>query len=178
MDGLVNSIKASINPIISLKYLTIKTKLTHNETFTCSPKNTIEEETICESKEINSTLFSDLLNHLPFEALEMADITYLLDKFKELNHSSHTPGWGGYKSHTTHKFYTNFEDIGILTLSYNRSHYDEFGSIEEENYIEINIPNVVYKNHKYYFLSVLLENWLNVEGNVKRNRILKQLNFE
>ena len=167
-----------ITTFIDNKYLTVDTIITEYESYQIPEVVTKKENSISEGFDINGRVFIELIDTLPENVKELGDITQYLESFKTLQSNGYTPGWGGYHTQTSYNFYSTDGNLGILIFKYSLDNYDEFGIPEDDYEITVRISNVIYKNHKYYYLSKKLEEWLNVEGKPKRQMFLRKLSYE
>ena len=168
---------AYVSKFIDREYHNRKIKITDYDPYTtCSRKTTFET---CEHQEaeINGSVFTVMINILPEDALALADITQEIESVTILNTKSEIPGFGNHITNAYYKFYATDGDIGNLTFYYDYTDYEEFGFIDREVETEIQISNVIYKNHKYYAFTKKLREWLGVDGKVKRNAYLRKLTY-
>lgn len=178
MEFSKTSVLEFVEKFIDKKYFTTKITSKYYDNYGSGERNTTKEECVDHISDINGQVLVELVNTLPQDVLALADITQELESFKNLKYSSHTPGFGGIHSTNSYKYFTTQDDLGTLTLYRCTDSYDEFGMVDDENTIEIEIANVIYKNYKYYYLTKKLYTWLNEEKKPKRSAYLRKLTYD
>ena len=177
MEFSLAELLANITSYIDKKHLTIKTVYTEHDYYRVPHNENKEENLVAEACDINGTVFSELLNELPDSGKHLADITQQIETITKLHSSSHG-GFGGHRTFTSYKYFPTDGELGTLRYYYTLENHDEFGIPEDTIEITVEVSNVIYKNHKYYFLSKELEKWLAVEGKPKRSVYLRKLTYE
>lgn len=174
VSDFMKSMKSGyITNVIDKEYMSIKETYTVNNDYT-SEQPDVKEKIIDSLNEINPFIFYEIINHLPDSSI--ADITFLIENLHSLE-KKERDAWGQRYIMTNFNFYITNTDAscGTLTFYFKMINYDEFGILDFLDAIEITMKNVIYKNHKYYYITKELIKWLNVDNKPKRKKALELL---
>ena len=170
----INSMKIDyLTNLIDKKYMNLK-KTCSSYTDYVNVTPVVEEKVRNASTEINSYVFSEIIDHLPESSI--ANITPLIEGLESL-HKSEDDEWGHRSIRTSFNFYMTdaASSSGTLTIYFELKDFDEFGILDVHDVIEVKMDNVIYKNYSYYYITNDLIKWLSVEDKPKRKKALDML---
>ena len=116
--------------------------------------------------EFSPYVLSDLLNSIPDASI--TEITSMIDNLSSLNK--------GNVSYASYTFIDTDTSIGLGDLTIHFKYSDVHCCCCAVEYrLEMTIPNVIWTNYKFYYVTKEFENWLNVADKPKRKTALSQL---
>lgn len=161
-----------VNKFIDTKYFSVKSVTNHYDydDRVREMKEVVDPATV----ELNGYAFAELIEQIPDAT--SANITKMVENLSSLSKKNRIVGWGTETTTTGYSFFDTDSSIGAGTLTL-LLHFcwDEDYCCCSEHDVEVKIDNVIYKNHKFYFLTKELEKWLSAEGKPRRKAALNRL---